>query len=933
MSELKKQAIEQIAEAMKDNSLIMFVGAGISIDSGLPSWSGVINELKKELSLDDGDQNDDYLKIPQYYYDTWGKQRYFQKITDIFSSSVNALPNKIHDCIFDIQPKHLITTNYDSLLEDKMNSLMAKYEVVKSDTDIPYSKSNHYLIKMHGDLYEKNIVLKEDDYSDYEKNFGMVSTLIKSLMMNHTLLFLGYSLNDSTFNKIFRLIQSSFAGGARKAFFFTPTTQKEPILEYYKNKGIYVISGGLKKNDYTDFGKATIDFLSKISDYKKTEVTNASVLWKHLKFLDQLHYVDLPDVAKFSKLGSKIRRLSSREIVWSNQENPIFEVRNEDKLFEIKDEDEIFPFLKNKTSNGQFLNLEINSQHDSKANPILEPAYSLYKEGNFFLAKQKFREIANQAFLRKDYWNYFIAELNVQNMPKYLWGEEPEIEELASKSSNLDDVINNLVNHSDYDTKNLAIYFQKNIRDLNFMDKKLTTIDDLLDKLRKERHSYLNGGFSANNNLAILASEFESFINFIQLNCVCVDGYSVFKLIVNRYFEALLIGVSNQDQTNERETDFPSFASTKVEFLDVDDAKIIIPNLDEKLLNVLLDSYSLSKIPVSKDCFKYIASEVIRISSIVNKNGAYTTKEEIMMKNSIAFLYVVKQGDSDISTLIDVLEEIPILFNNNDTLRKVLILIIKMKEGLNENLMSRISSIIVGKVNKIYEKNYKLHINSFSLYLNILNFISKKGINFNFKITPSIIGEVTLAVGTNVKNKLENRLFNRYLVCFYKFFKSEEKLIVDKIFQKYESLCAEEISEQALIELILGGVYQFESLSEMIFDRIYTTITTPENPNAQSFPNPKNTAISYLLDLYQKEYFDKDKIKKAYEDANIKGDFPEIDWLIFDEKSNNTIYGLVKNFGFPKAKKLFCTDEDDENMFDTWAISQITDENSDFQLK
>ncbi len=80
-----------------------------------------------------------------------------------------------------------------------------KYDVIKKNEDIPYIKSKHYLIKMHGDLQEQNIVLKEDDYSDYNENYYMIAALIKALIMNHTLLFIGYSLNDSTFNSIFRL--------------------------------------------------------------------------------------------------------------------------------------------------------------------------------------------------------------------------------------------------------------------------------------------------------------------------------------------------------------------------------------------------------------------------------------------------------------------------------------------------------------------------------------------------------------------------------------------------------------------------------------------------------------------------------------------------------------------------------------------------------
>ncbi|EGO7756701.1 nicotinate-nucleotide adenylyltransferase, partial [Enterococcus faecalis] len=160
-SEMEKQAINLLVEAMNDDSLIIFVGAGVSANSGLPGWNQLVDVFRDELALDDDADN---LKVAQFYYDTWGQQKYFQKISDIFNEHLNAQPNEIHKHIFRIQPRHLITTNYDTILENKMNSEMDKYDVLKQDKDIPYSKSSRYLIKMHGDLLTKNIVLKENDY-------------------------------------------------------------------------------------------------------------------------------------------------------------------------------------------------------------------------------------------------------------------------------------------------------------------------------------------------------------------------------------------------------------------------------------------------------------------------------------------------------------------------------------------------------------------------------------------------------------------------------------------------------------------------------------------------------------------------------------------------------------------------------------------------
>lgn len=90
MDSMKKLAIRNINDAVKNDSLIMFVGAGVSANSGLPKWSELIDEFKSDLKL--GKDESNYLKIAQYYYDEVGKQKYFQKINKYFSATHKCAP-------------------------------------------------------------------------------------------------------------------------------------------------------------------------------------------------------------------------------------------------------------------------------------------------------------------------------------------------------------------------------------------------------------------------------------------------------------------------------------------------------------------------------------------------------------------------------------------------------------------------------------------------------------------------------------------------------------------------------------------------------------------------------------------------------------------------------------------------------------------------
>ena len=83
MKENYSLSVSQIKKSIKENSLVLFVGAGISANSNLPTWKELIQSFKKELDLPDGD-SDDYLRVAQYYYDTFGKNQYTKKIEEIF---------------------------------------------------------------------------------------------------------------------------------------------------------------------------------------------------------------------------------------------------------------------------------------------------------------------------------------------------------------------------------------------------------------------------------------------------------------------------------------------------------------------------------------------------------------------------------------------------------------------------------------------------------------------------------------------------------------------------------------------------------------------------------------------------------------------------------------------------------------------------------
>lgn len=461
MKENYSLSVSQIKKSINENSLILFVGAGISANSNLPTWCELIQSFKIELNLEN-DRSDDYLRIAQYYYDTFGKNQYTKKIEEVFSSKGISKPNELHKLIEKIAPKHIITTNYDSLLESQFESGLLKYSVVAEDKDIPYTSSERYLIKMHGDFSKKNIVLKEDDYLDYALNFPMISTLIQSLIMNNTLLFVGYSLGDSTFNSIFRLIQNTFKLDAKFAYFYTPEAPSMIIRDYYKKQGIIIVSNERKSDDVEKQNSLflrTKDFLEELSENKSRAVTNVEDLWNQLAFLNRLSFIDSRDFSKYSALKKRA----------SNWNDGYSWFGNDKSRFEVDGHEELRNMVKKKSLLNNFLDVSFEEPRDFKTNEFFIEAFELYEEKQYSLAKAKFRELANTSFRQKDYLNFLVSEFNFKHIQIINKSEKASSYAEPLYDGELSELTEQIINSVIGDEKKIIEFFRDSILNLDFL--------------------------------------------------------------------------------------------------------------------------------------------------------------------------------------------------------------------------------------------------------------------------------------------------------------------------------------------------------------------------------------------------------------------------------------------------------------------------------
>lgn len=236
--------IRAIKEAIDSKKLVVFAGAGISIDAGVPAWKLLIDEMKNDMSVPNGE--DDFLRIAQMYYNERQEKEFIDKVRKVLRHK-KLRYNEIHEAVFELNPEHILTTNFDDLLEQVIRSKAYPFTVIKKDSDLPYSQSSNLLIKIHGDLEEGNLVLKEDDYLEFESKHPLIESFIKNMFSSKVVLFVGYSFSDINLKVILQSVRNILGQDFQNAYLLSIDEKFHPNKrEYLKKKGINVLC-------YSDF--------------------------------------------------------------------------------------------------------------------------------------------------------------------------------------------------------------------------------------------------------------------------------------------------------------------------------------------------------------------------------------------------------------------------------------------------------------------------------------------------------------------------------------------------------------------------------------------------------------------------------------------------------------------------------------------------------
>ena len=242
---------QELVDAYKSGNLILFAGAGVSMNLGLPSWNQLVDQLAQELGYDPAVFRTfgDNLALTEFYRIQKGSIGSLRSWMDRewHKDSVEVGSSRIHLAIAAGNFPLIYTTNYDRWLERAHDHYQKKYVRIVSVADIKkIDPRKTQIVKLHGDFDDDStIVLDETSYFRRLDFSSPLDIKLRSDVLGRSVLFIGYSLNDINIRYLFHKLATLWEGrkpdAQARSFIFSP--RPNPVQrEILKQWGIEMIT-------------------------------------------------------------------------------------------------------------------------------------------------------------------------------------------------------------------------------------------------------------------------------------------------------------------------------------------------------------------------------------------------------------------------------------------------------------------------------------------------------------------------------------------------------------------------------------------------------------------------------------------------------------------------------------------------------------------
>jgi SIR2-like protein len=230
-----------------DGSLSLFVGAGVSVDCGLPDWT-TLSKLVVERAWPGKTKGIDFQQLMKRIdmsslnpLDSMRMARRelgaeFNSVVTACLYEKGAASSRLVQAIVALKNvRRICCFNYDDLLEDAYSKAGVSFRRLIVGEQIPVDGQEILIFHPHGFLPRNNhssspaIILSEDDYHElYMSLYSWANLIQLNLLLTSNVLFIGCSLKDPNIRRLLDVCKKT--GSAQKYF----AVMKRPDYESEK---------------------------------------------------------------------------------------------------------------------------------------------------------------------------------------------------------------------------------------------------------------------------------------------------------------------------------------------------------------------------------------------------------------------------------------------------------------------------------------------------------------------------------------------------------------------------------------------------------------------------------------------------------------------------------------------------------------------------
>jgi hypothetical protein len=229
-----RQTASDLAVMAAQGKLVLFLGSGIGVGAGLPTWKALLLKLAGEAGISDDEQQAlsklqalDQARIIETRLHAVGRN-----IGEVVSRLLDAeVYSLTHALLASLPVQEIVTVNYDRLFE------IASEAVMRPPAVLPYManrEEDRWLLKMHGCVkHPEHIVLTREQYLRYSDSRAALAGIVQALLITRHMLFAGFSLTDDNFHQIVDAVRKavSTAGALTEHFGTALVLEEDQLME------------------------------------------------------------------------------------------------------------------------------------------------------------------------------------------------------------------------------------------------------------------------------------------------------------------------------------------------------------------------------------------------------------------------------------------------------------------------------------------------------------------------------------------------------------------------------------------------------------------------------------------------------------------------------------------------------------------------------